>query len=41
MIAASNEEWLTLVGIMSRADDPGQAFLRRILSNALATPAVI
>ncbi len=29
---ASDEEWLTLVGLMSRADDPGQVFLRRALS---------
>lgn len=32
---ASDEEWLTLVGLMSRADNPGQVFLRRVLSNAL------
>jgi hypothetical protein len=32
---ASEEEWLTLIGLMSRADDPGQVFLRRVLSNAL------
>jgi hypothetical protein len=31
---ASDEEWLTLVGLMSRADNPGQVFLRRVLSNA-------
>lgn len=29
---ASDEEWLTLIGQMSRADDPGQVFLRRVLS---------
>ena len=33
---ASDEEWLTLVGLMSRADNPGQVFLRRALSAALA-----
>jgi len=32
---ASDEEWLTLVGLMSRAENPGQVFLRRVLSNAL------
>lgn len=31
---ASEEEWLTLIGQMSRADDPGQVFLRRVLLNA-------
>lgn len=34
--AANDAEWLSLVGLISRADDPGQVFLRRILSNALA-----
>ena len=29
---ATDEEWLTLIGQMSRADDPGQVFLRRVLS---------
>jgi hypothetical protein len=33
---ASDEEWLTLIGLMSRAEDPGQVFLRRVLSSALA-----
>ena len=32
---ASDEEWLTLIGLMSRADNPGQIFLQRVLSNAL------
>lgn len=32
---ASDEEWLTLIGLMSRAENPGQVFLRRVLSNAL------
>ena len=35
VIGASDEEWLTLIGLMSRADNPGQVFLRRVLSNAL------
>ena len=35
---ASNEEWLTLIGLMSRADNPGQVFLQRVLSNALPHP---
>jgi hypothetical protein len=33
---ASDEEWLALIGLMSRAENPGQVFLRRVLSNALA-----
>lgn len=33
---ASDEEWLTLLGLMSRSENPGQLFLRRVLSNALA-----
>jgi hypothetical protein len=32
---ASDEEWLTLIGQMSRAENPGQVFLRRALSKAL------
>jgi hypothetical protein len=32
---ASDEQWLTLIGQMSRAQDPGQVFLRRVLSAAL------
>src|SRR5262245_10762083 len=28
---ASDEEWLTLIGQMSRAENPGQVFLRRAL----------
>jgi hypothetical protein len=35
---ASDEEWLTLVGLMSRAGNPGQVFLRRVLANALSHP---
>lgn len=33
--AASDEEWLTLIGLMSRAENPGQIFLKRVLWNAL------
>lgn len=33
---ASDEEWLTLIGLMSRSENPGQVFLRRVLSNGLA-----
>ena len=33
---ASEEEWLTLIGLMSRTDNPGQVFLRRALAGALA-----
>jgi hypothetical protein len=36
---ADDEEWLTLVGLMSRADNPGQVFLRRILASGLAARA--
>jgi len=32
---ASNEDWLTLVGLMSRAENPGQAFLMRVLHAVL------
>jgi len=35
--SASNEEWLTLLGQMSRADNPGQVFLRRALLNLAAS----
>jgi hypothetical protein len=35
---ASDEEWLTMIGLISRAANPGQTFLRRVLSNALAVP---
>jgi hypothetical protein len=31
---ASDEEWLTLIGQMSRAENPGQVFLWHALSNA-------
>jgi hypothetical protein len=32
---ASAEDWLNLVGQMTRAPDPGAVFLRRVLSRAL------
>jgi hypothetical protein len=32
---ASDEDWLTLVGQMARAENPGAAFLRRALAAAL------
>jgi hypothetical protein len=32
---ATDEEWLTLVSLMSRVDNPGQVLLRRVLSVAL------
>lgn len=35
---ASDEEWLTLIGLMSRVENPGQVFLRRVLSGALQQP---
>jgi hypothetical protein len=38
---AGDEEWLTLIGLMSRADKPGQVFLRRVLSNTLAQPSAV
>jgi len=34
---AGDDEWLTLLGRLSRADDPGRAFLHHVLSRA--TPA--
>lgn len=39
--AATDADWLSLVGLISRADDPGQVFLRRVLSHALAAPAAV
>jgi len=31
---AGDDEWLTLLGRISRADDPGRAFLHHVLSRA-------
>lgn len=36
---ASDEDWLTLIGLISRADNPGEVFLRRVLSQALPLPS--
>ncbi|SJZ97223.1 hypothetical protein [Consotaella salsifontis] len=33
--AASDDEWMQLVGIMNRSDEPGLAALRAILHHAL------
>jgi hypothetical protein len=33
---ASEEEWLTLIGLMSRSERPGVIFLKRALSAAVA-----
>ncbi len=33
--AASDDEWITLIGAMGRADDPGAVFLSRAFSHAL------
>ncbi|HWM47830.1 MAG TPA: hypothetical protein VNR11_13060 [Xanthobacteraceae bacterium] len=34
---ASDEDWVTIVGRMSRTDDPGRAFLAHVLGFALQT----
>jgi hypothetical protein len=36
---ASDEEWLALLGQMSRSDNPGQVFLRRALATATSDVA--
>lgn len=33
---ASDEEWITMMGLISRSDDPGMTCLKRAFSNALA-----
>jgi hypothetical protein len=33
---ATDEDWLTLIGSMSRADDPGAVFLLRALAHPVA-----
>ncbi len=33
---ATNEDWLTLIGRLARAEDPGAVFLHQILSAAVA-----
>ncbi len=35
---ASDEEWITQMGVLSRAPDPGSACLRRALAYALGAP---
>ncbi|NLH83626.1 MAG: hypothetical protein GX458_22690 [Phyllobacteriaceae bacterium] len=35
---ASDEDWLRLIGLMNRAEDPGLAAVRAILGAALAEP---
>jgi hypothetical protein len=35
----SDEEWLTLLGLMSRAENPGKVFLHRVLSTVVANCA--
>jgi hypothetical protein len=32
---ASDEDWLTLIGLMSRSDNPGEVFLLRVLNAML------
>lgn len=32
---ASDEDWLTIVGLMARTDNPGRIFLRRVLQQSL------
>ena len=34
---ATDEEWLSMIGAMSQAENPGQAFLHRVLSKAVAS----
>jgi hypothetical protein len=36
---ASDEEWVTLIGLMGRTTEPGLACLRRMVEFALAPPA--
>jgi hypothetical protein len=35
---ASNEEWLTLMGALGRADDPGQVCMKRAFHHVLGQP---
>ena len=34
---AKDEQWLGLVGVMAKSDNPGQVFLRRVLASGLAS----
>ena len=36
---ASDEEWITLMGVMGKAEDPGAIFLQRALAFARQKPA--
>lgn len=36
-LEASDEEWSTMIGLISRSDDPGTACLKRAFSKALST----
>ena len=38
-VQASNEEWITLMGLLNAASDPGASFLRRVLLCAGETSA--
>lgn len=35
---ATDEEWLSLIGVMTQDTDPGGAFLRRALAKSLGSP---
>lgn len=37
---ASDADWLTLIGRMGRAEDPGRVFLHYVLSDMLAKPSL-
>ena len=37
---ATDEDWLTLIGLMTGVDNPRQVLLRRILIGALSKPAL-
>jgi len=37
--AASDEEWITLIGLLNRTQDPGAVCLQRALAYALQRPA--
>jgi hypothetical protein len=36
---SSDEEWISLIGELTRSDDPGLAFLKRALAHAMRAPA--
>lgn len=40
LVAASDDQWVQLIGIMGRAKDPGLAAIRAILLKALPEPEV-